>query len=149
MSMLDVFNDSDRPWTERRPFEAGDQGAHMGYWPNAQLVIHTLHSTYAFRVEGGAWDTCFTLIHTTNATAQEWVGDRVTLGSGVSGSVQTLVTDVLYGRRSVEELDLLQQLVGRRYSFTVWDWKGAYGSEKEEIDTWLVSSIQSIQLQAA
>lgn len=132
--------------TKYRLFTADDQWKGSGMYPNAILWIATKSSEYQFRIEGGGWETSFTLAYTTNTTAQQWIGERITLGSGVSGTVQTLITEVLYGRQPVKALNALQQLVGRTYGFTVWDWKGSYGCDKEQVARWNITEIQSIQL---
>ena len=137
-----------RPWRTHRAFTMEDQWKGSGYWPNAQLVVHTQNSVYAFLIEGGSWETRFTLAYTTNSTAQRWVGERVTLGK--SGSVERLVTEVLYGRKSVEfDLPALQQLVCKTYSFTVWDWKGSYGCDREKVAEWLITTVRRVELQVA
>lgn len=128
-------------------FTADDQWREWkGAYPSARLRIVTRNSTYVFAIQGGAWETSFTLEETTNVTAQHWVGKRITLGSGVAGTVQTLVTEALYGRRTIGDLAALQQLVGRPYGFTVWDWKGMYGCDKEQVARWNITEIQSIAL---
>ena len=146
--MSGIFDDlviPSRPFRENRPFGKGDQ---IGRWPDAQLVIKTRNSTYAFHIEGGDWETAFTLAYTTNETAQQWVGERVILGT--HGSVQKLITEVLYGRLSVEfDLPALQQMVGRPYSFQVMDWKGMYGCDRELIAEWRITTVRSVELQIA
>lgn len=141
------FADLTPRFRENRAFEARDQFK-GGFYPNAQLVIKTQNSTYAFLVEGGAWETRFKLSYTTNETAQQWVGERVLLGK--HGTVEDLVTEVLYGRKSVEfHLPALQQLVGKPYSFRVMEWKGMYGIDREQIAEWLITRVKSVELQVA
>jgi hypothetical protein len=147
MTMFDSVVAGPRPWSMKRAFTADDQWKGSGFYPAAQLVLHTQNSVYAFLIEGGGWDTPITLRYTTNATAQQWVGERVVLGKHYS--VENLLTAVLYGARPVSSLDLLQQMLGKPYSFSVYDWSGMYGSDRTQLAEWLITSIRRVELQVA
>jgi len=146
--MLANLTFTPRPFKDnRRRFEAKDQWTGSGMWPEAHLVVKTSNSVYVVHIQGGSSQTLFTLDYTSNETAAQFEGDQVTLG--VSGNANTLLTDVLYGRREVADLKKLNTLVGRSgWLLTFEDGKGMYGCESEVTGRWQITTIQSIELRA-
>ena len=146
MSLLDQCDCTTVAFRNGATFSALDQWTTGRMYPVAQLVIRTMNSTYAIRIEGGSCYTPFTLSYADSALADPYVGDRVELGN--DRAAQDLITSVFYGRKPVEDLDELQRMVGKPYTLSFFDWGGMYGWDSKHLASVKTSPVRSVELQS-